>query len=185
MGDTLLLVKSFRIMFEEEGEGVDLCFGGRIRETVEEREGSAFCLLKVEIKDLGSRFGLWHSIVKGKGRVFVKRKGRVRKEKGNGGGKRKGLHFVCQRKEKGWIFVLEEGEGKQRRKEKGSAFCLSKVEIGDLGSRFGLWHSIVKGNGRVSKEKGNGGGKRKGLHFVCQRWRSGIWGAGLAFGIAS
>ena len=24
-----------------------------------------------------------------------------------------------------------------------------------------------------------------GLHFVCQRWRSGIWGAGLAFGIAS
>ena len=35
------------------------------------------------------------------------------------------------------------------------------------------------------KEKGNGGGKRKGLHFVCQRWRSGIWGAGLAFGIAS
>ena len=33
------------------------------------------------------------------------------------------------------------------------------------------------------KEKGNGGGKKKGLHFVCQRWRSGIWGAGLAFGI--
>ena len=33
------------------------------------------------------------------------------------------------------------------------------------------------------KEKGNGGGKGKGLHFVCQRWRSGIWGAGLAFGI--
>ena len=24
------------------------------------------------------------------------------------------------------------------------------------------------------KEKGNSGGKRKGLHFVCQRWRSGI-----------
>ena len=35
------------------------------------------------------------------------------------------------------------------------------------------------------KEKGNGGGNRKGLHFVCQMWRSGIWGAGLAFGIAS
>ena len=35
------------------------------------------------------------------------------------------------------------------------------------------------------KEKGNGGGNRKGLHFVCQRWRSRIWGAGLAFGIAS
>ena len=35
------------------------------------------------------------------------------------------------------------------------------------------------------KEKGNGGGNRNGLHFVCQRWRSRIWGAGLAFGIAS
>ena len=46
-------------------------------------------------------------------------------------------------------FVLEEGEGKRWRKEKGSTFCLSKVEIRDLGSRFGLWHSIVKGKGRV------------------------------------
>ena len=50
--------------------------------------------------------------------------------------------FLFWRKEKRWIFILEEGEKKRWRKE-------------------------------------------KGLHFVCQRWRSGIWGAGLAFDIAS
>ena len=53
--------------------------------------------------------------------------------------------FLFWRKEMGWIFVLEEGEGKRWRKEKGSTFCLSKVEIWDLGSWFGLWHSFVKG----------------------------------------
>ena len=47
------------------------------------------------------------------------------------------------------FFVLKEGEGKRWRKEKGSAFCLSKVEIGDLESRFGFWHRIVKAKGRV------------------------------------
>ena len=36
----------------------------------------------------------------------------------------------------------------------------------------------------LEEGEGNGGGKGKGLHFVCQRWRSGIWGASLAFGIA-
>ncbi|KAL4633952.1 hypothetical protein ACB092_04G161000 [Castanea dentata] len=61
--------------------------------------------------------------------------------------------FFFWRKEKGWIFVLEEGEGKLWRKEKGSAFCLSTVEIGDLESRFGLWHSIVKGKGKVGFKK--------------------------------
>ena len=53
--------------------------------------------------------------------------------------------FLFWRREKGWIFVLEESERKRWRKQKGSAFCLSKVEIWDLGSRFGLWHSFVKG----------------------------------------
>ena len=48
-----------------------------------------------------------------------------------------------------FFFVLEEGEGKRWRKGKGSAFCLSKVEIWDLGSRFGLWHRFVKGKRRV------------------------------------
>ena len=50
---------------------------------------------------------------------------------------------------------------------------------------FLFWRKEKGGSLFWRKEKGNGGGKRKGLHFVCQRWRSGIWGAGLAFGIVS
>ena len=59
--------RDFVFFVLEEGEGVDLYFGGRRRETVEERERSTFCLSKVEIWELGSRFGLCHSFVKGKG----------------------------------------------------------------------------------------------------------------------
>ena len=52
-----------------------------------------------------------------------------------------------------FFFFLGEGEGKWWRKGKGSAFCLSKVEIWDLGSRIGLWHSFVKGKRRVGFKK--------------------------------
>ena len=51
------------------------------------------------------------------------------------------------------FFVLEEGEGKRWRKEKWSAFCLSKVEIWDLGSRFGFWYSFVKGKGSLRERE--------------------------------
>ena len=70
---------------------------------------------------------------------------------------------------------------------------MGEKEVSYAGSQFANSRDFVfcfRGRRRSGslfwrKEKGNGGGKRKGLHFVCQRWRSGIWGAGLAFSIAS
>ena len=41
----------------EEGEGVDLCFGGKRRETVEEIE--RVCILFVKCGDLGSGEPVW------------------------------------------------------------------------------------------------------------------------------
>ena len=56
-------------------------------------------------------------------------------------------------------------------------FHVTKVENGGLGSGFGYGSLFWK------KEKGNGGGKWRGLHFVSQKWRSVVWRAGLAMSL--
>ena len=56
-------------------------------------------------------------------------------------------------------------------------FHVTKVENVGLGSGFGRGSLFWK------KENGNRGGRRKGLHFVSQRWRLVVWGAGLAVGL--
>ena len=74
MGENEISYTSFQFA---NSRGFDFCFGGRRMgkslfwrkekgNNGGKRKGFAFCLLKVKISDLGSWFGLWHSIMKGK-----------------------------------------------------------------------------------------------------------------------
>ena len=54
--------------------------------------------------------------------------------------------------------------------------CILSLKGGDQWFRERVWPWVFV----LEEGEGNGGGKRRGLHFVSQRWRSVVWGVGLA-----